>query len=33
MHEPHVFDEEAHVPRVLINHSSKNDGTLHMLVC
>jgi hypothetical protein len=25
--------EEAHVPRVLVNHSPKNNGTLHLLVC
>jgi hypothetical protein len=31
MHEPHVVvNEKAHVPRVLVNHSPKNDG---MLVC
>jgi hypothetical protein len=29
----YVVDEEAHVPRVLVNHSPKGDGTLHLLVC
>jgi hypothetical protein len=34
MHEPHVVvDEEAHVPRVLVNHTPKNNGTLHLVVC
>jgi hypothetical protein len=28
-----VVDEEAHVLRVLVNHSPKNDGTTHLLVC
>jgi hypothetical protein len=28
-----VIDEESHVPRELVNHSPKNDGTLHLLVC
>jgi hypothetical protein len=26
-----VVDEEAHTPRELVNHSTKNDGTLHLL--
>jgi hypothetical protein len=26
-----VVDEEAHVPRVLVNYSPKNDGTQHLL--
>jgi hypothetical protein len=31
VHEPRVVaDEEAHVPRVFINHSLKNNGTLHL---
>jgi hypothetical protein len=25
MHEPHVVDEEAQVPRVLVNHSQKRE--------
>jgi hypothetical protein len=33
MHEPcAVVDEKAHVQRVLVDHLSKNDGTLHLLV-
>jgi hypothetical protein len=28
-----VIDEEAHVPRELVNHSPKSDGILHVLVC
>jgi hypothetical protein len=26
MHEPHVIDEEAGVPRVLVNHSQKKSS-------
>jgi hypothetical protein len=34
MHESRVdVDEEAYVPRVQVNHSPKDDGTLHLLVC
>jgi hypothetical protein len=33
MHKPHVLlMEEPHVPKVLVNHSPKNNGTLHLLV-
>jgi hypothetical protein len=28
-----VVDEEAHVPTVLVNHSTEHDGALHLLVC
>jgi hypothetical protein len=28
-----VVNEAAHVPRVLINDSANNDGTLHLLDC
>jgi hypothetical protein len=28
-----VFYEEAHIRRFLANYASKNDGTLHLLVC
>jgi hypothetical protein len=28
-----VANEEAHTPRVLVNHSPKNGGRLHLLVC
>jgi hypothetical protein len=32
-HEPYaVINEEAHVQRVLVDHSSKDDGTLRLLV-
>jgi hypothetical protein len=27
-----VGDEEAHVPRILGNHSPENDGTMHLSV-
>jgi hypothetical protein len=34
MHEPRVVADEAeNVPRVLVNHSPKIDGTLHLLFC
>jgi hypothetical protein len=28
-----VVEEEAHVSRVLVNHSLESDGALHLLVC
>jgi hypothetical protein len=28
-----AIDEEAHVQRVLLNHTQKNDSTLYLLIC